>query len=140
MQGNPFDLSSKDNMQSFSNHLKCQRKFGRITSCKSQKVFGKRIVDATMGWYVQRGQELKIERDRMREEERLKKRDRESEKELGSEDEEDETREIAIGGAEEELNDHGYYTVLAVPGSPSDEAESYCAGESELYGSRFNVS
>ena len=61
-----------------------------------------------MGWYVQRGQEIKIQRDRMREEERLKKRERESGKEWGSEDEEDETREIAIGGAEEELNDHGY--------------------------------
>jgi hypothetical protein len=70
-------------------------------------VFGIRIVDATMGWYVQRGQELKIERDRMREE-RLKKRERESEKKWGSEDEEDETREIAIRGAEEELNGHGY--------------------------------
>ena len=78
VQGNPFDLSRKDSVQSFSNHLKkCQREFGRMIRCKSQKACGRRIVDATMEWYVQRGQELKIERGRMRKAEHFRERTRE---------------------------------------------------------------
>lgn len=58
----------------------------------------------------------------------------------GSEDEEDETLEIAIGNAEEEQNEHGYQVVLAVPDSTSDEADSYDADESVSYDSGFSVS
>lgn len=171
-----------------------------------QKVFGRRVVDATMGWYVQRGQELKILRDRMRKEERLKRKEREGEDEqesedewqygeglesgdesvdfpffpgeentyttansainscdlreenhsencgpgeldgknesalTGSEDEEDEIREIAIGDAEEEQDRHGYQIALAIPNSLSDEADSCDADESEANDSAFNVS
>jgi hypothetical protein len=49
VQGNPFDFSRKDSVQSFSNHLEtCQREFGRMIRCKSQKACGRRIVDATI--------------------------------------------------------------------------------------------
>lgn len=48
-KGNPFDLPRKDSVHSFSNHLKkCQREFGRMIRCKSQKAGGRRIVDATI--------------------------------------------------------------------------------------------
>lgn len=58
----------------------------------------------------------------------------------GSEDEVGEIREIAIGDAAEEQDSHGYQIVLAGPGSPSDEADSYGADQSESYDSGFNVS
>ena len=57
----------------------------------------------------------------------------------GSEDDEDETLEVAIGNAQEQ-NDHGYQVVLAVPDSTSDEADSYDADESVSYDSGFSVS